>query len=590
LTISAKEIVISTLNVSAGSKFSLFAGSADPDLFYSTKTANIDNLTVAGILEIGVDLSSDNRNDLIVADNSITFLQGSYLNIVPFNEWSSPRTYSDIFTGELVGFENLNYNHSFFVLEYDKQMNTVSLKVISDPYYHQTPDFIKAVFVANTIRHLSRFDDSSIYENANENYWGVAQIGGSELKDSVDGTFATEITGVKAGAALIKKKNLKAGVYAGYDFGETSQKVDKYEFGTHSQKTDRAEFSAFQVGAYASLLTGNINLKALSAYQAITVKAKHEHDEFSTEFGINNINFGLSAELQTGKTLTPYISLVGSNISSDEISQSSESFNLNIAANSYFTLTSKAGVQVKTKVLRAKGFLGYVLIGNDPEFELTITNNNLKTFNSSSDLANPSSEEALFFGIEGGIDLPLTRQIALVINIQTNFMPTDYIAYQASVGVKYSWNDRERKGKKGNDNGELPPAKQNGGQATTTRQPADSKAGGQEEGTYVAIFDTNSSDLSQDALLVIINVVQNALRKQYTTIIVMGFAPDSANESANRTLSGLRAMAVARELQRYGIDRNKIKIEAYGSRRPRFPTGTLEGNVKNQRVEIDIVE
>ncbi|MDR2772465.1 MAG: hypothetical protein LBB93_03250, partial [Elusimicrobiota bacterium] len=345
LTISADEIVISTLNVSADGKFSLvdreanseangfrssgFTGSAEPETLYSSKTANIDNLTVEGILEIGIDLSANNANDLISA-SSITFQEGSFLNIVLFNKSSSPRTYSDIFTGELIGFENLDYDHSFFVLSYNEQTKTLSLKAIS--VGGDMPEFIKASFAANTIRQLSKFDDSSIYENANENYWGVAQIGSAELKDSVEGKFGANTTGIKAGAALINKKNLKAGVYAGYDFGETSQKADK------------AEFSAFQVGVYASLLSGNINFKALSAYQATTVKAKN--NDFSSDFGINNINFGLSAELQTGKILTPYISLIGSSISSDEISQGTEDFTLAIDAKSYFTLTSKTGVQV----------------------------------------------------------------------------------------------------------------------------------------------------------------------------------------------------------------------------------------------------
>jgi peptidoglycan-associated lipoprotein len=102
-------------------------------------------------------------------------------------------------------------------------------------------------------------------------------------------------------------------------------------------------------------------------------------------------------------------------------------------------------------------------------------------------------------------------------------------------------------------------------------------SGGQEQGTYVATFDANSSDLSQNARLTIRNIAQSLSGKRYTAVRGRGFAPDGADEPANRTLSGQRAMAVARELLRYGIDRNKIKIEVYGSRNPRFPSDTPAG-------------
>jgi predicted outer membrane repeat protein len=131
LTISADEIGIVTLNVSAGSKFSLVDRQAIFATVYTTKTAHIENLIVEGILEIGIDLSANDINDLILAD-SITFQKGSSLKIVPFNKWSSPKIYL-IFEGDLRGFENLDYDHSRFVLRYDKKTKTLSLKVIKDP-------------------------------------------------------------------------------------------------------------------------------------------------------------------------------------------------------------------------------------------------------------------------------------------------------------------------------------------------------------------------------------------------------------------------------------------------------------------------
>jgi outer membrane protein OmpA-like peptidoglycan-associated protein len=73
-------------------------------------------------------------------------------------------------------------------------------------------------------------------------------------------------------------------------------------------------------------------------------------------------------------------------------------------------------------------------------------------------------------------------------------------------------------------------------------------------------------------------------------IRVLGFASDDPDEEANITLSTQRAMAVAIELIGNGVDKTKIRIEAYGSKNPRFPTDTPEGRARNQRVEILIVE
>jgi outer membrane protein OmpA-like peptidoglycan-associated protein len=106
----------------------------------------------------------------------------------------------------------------------------------------------------------------------------------------------------------------------------------------------------------------------------------------------------------------------------------------------------------------------------------------------------------------------------------------------------------------------------------------------------VITFATNSSALSQNARLTIRNIAQSLSGKRYTAVSVMGFAVDRANEEANVTLSGQRAMAVARELSRYGINRTKIKIEVFGSQNPRFPTNTRTSNVRNQRVEIVVVD
>ncbi|MDR2772474.1 MAG: OmpA family protein, partial [Elusimicrobiota bacterium] len=132
-------------------------------------------------------------------------------------------------------------------------------------------------------------------------------------------------------------------------------------------------------------------------------------------------------------------------------------------------------------------------------------------------------------------------------------------------------------------------------QTTTTRQaPASATRAAQpavKSETYMISFDTNSSFLSQYMLSVIRSIAQKVSAKRYREVRVMGFSsPDYINEEAKRILTARRAEAVARELILYGIDRNKIRIESLGSQKPRFQSDTLENKVRNQRVEIVVIE
>jgi outer membrane protein OmpA-like peptidoglycan-associated protein len=73
-------------------------------------------------------------------------------------------------------------------------------------------------------------------------------------------------------------------------------------------------------------------------------------------------------------------------------------------------------------------------------------------------------------------------------------------------------------------------------------------------------------------------------------IRVAGHADDTGSEEYNERLSEWRARAAARELAARGVDRSRMVVEFYGSRRPLFTGTSPEERQKNRRVEVSIVE
>ena len=60
--------------------------------------------------------------------------------------------------------------------------------------------------------------------------------------------------------------------------------------------------------------------------------------------------------------------------------------------------------------------------------------------------------------------------------------------------------------------------------------------------------------------------------------------------TSNLDLSLGRAKMVAKKLTDLGVDKKRIAVIGYGSKRPIAPNNTPEGRAKNRRVEIKIIE
>ncbi|MBY0337964.1 MAG: OmpA family protein [Acetobacteraceae bacterium] len=104
--------------------------------------------------------------------------------------------------------------------------------------------------------------------------------------------------------------------------------------------------------------------------------------------------------------------------------------------------------------------------------------------------------------------------------------------------------------------------------------------------TYLVFFDWDRADLTDRARQVVAEAAQNARRVQVTRIEVSGHADRSGSPQYNQRLSQRRADAVAGELQRQGIRRDEITVQAFGETRPLVPTADNVREPQNRRVEI----
>jgi outer membrane protein OmpA-like peptidoglycan-associated protein len=104
--------------------------------------------------------------------------------------------------------------------------------------------------------------------------------------------------------------------------------------------------------------------------------------------------------------------------------------------------------------------------------------------------------------------------------------------------------------------------------------------------TFLVFFDWDRADLTDRARQIIAEAAQNAQRGGVTRIEVSGHADRSGTPQYNQRLSERRANAVAAELERRGIARSQMAIQAFGESRPLVPTADGVREPQNRRVEI----
>ena len=104
--------------------------------------------------------------------------------------------------------------------------------------------------------------------------------------------------------------------------------------------------------------------------------------------------------------------------------------------------------------------------------------------------------------------------------------------------------------------------------------------------TYLVFFDFDRADLTDRARQIITDAAQASTRVQTTRIEVAGHADRAGTPQYNQRLSERRAAAVANELERQGVPRSAMVVQAFGESRPLVPTADGVREPQNRRVEI----
>lgn len=71
-------------------------------------------------------------------------------------------------------------------------------------------------------------------------------------------------------------------------------------------------------------------------------------------------------------------------------------------------------------------------------------------------------------------------------------------------------------------------------------------------------------------------------------VVVKGHTCNMGPEEYNMKLSEKRAQEVAKFLKEQGVDKQRVKIKAYGEKKPKYDNNTREGRALNRMVEIEI--
>jgi general secretion pathway protein A len=106
------------------------------------------------------------------------------------------------------------------------------------------------------------------------------------------------------------------------------------------------------------------------------------------------------------------------------------------------------------------------------------------------------------------------------------------------------------------------------------------------EDKIIIYFTRNSLNLSEQSMKTLDQIVELISTHPNLKITVAGHTDSSGNYWYNKKLSLSRANAVKNYLIEHGIDQALIKVEGMGSVYPLESNETLEGRIKNRRVEI----
>ena len=106
--------------------------------------------------------------------------------------------------------------------------------------------------------------------------------------------------------------------------------------------------------------------------------------------------------------------------------------------------------------------------------------------------------------------------------------------------------------------------------------------------SFLIYFDNNSDVPLASSNGLISKAAEEFKTRRIPQIMVIGHTDRTGEERFNDQLSAERAQAVGKRLERYGIPRESIKIQAFGFKDPYVATQSGVSEPRNRRVEIYI--
>ena len=103
-------------------------------------------------------------------------------------------------------------------------------------------------------------------------------------------------------------------------------------------------------------------------------------------------------------------------------------------------------------------------------------------------------------------------------------------------------------------------------------------------------FEQNSATLLDESTQLLEKIVSLLKEHSPELVEIAGHTDSTGNPERNIVLSRERATSVKDYLLEQGIDPQALRVEGYGSSRPKYPNATDLGRQRNRRVEFIVVE
>lgn len=103
------------------------------------------------------------------------------------------------------------------------------------------------------------------------------------------------------------------------------------------------------------------------------------------------------------------------------------------------------------------------------------------------------------------------------------------------------------------------------------------------------LFENNKSVLKKESIKSLDQLYNMLVKLNKKKIKINGHTDNSGNETNNKKLSEERAKEVMKYLVKKGIPANKITFAGYGGSKPISDNTTPEGNAKNRRVDVELM-